>query len=242
VDCPCESGAAREKKEDAFVTGRLRTRVMRRGAAFTRYLAAIDNADAPDYAAALSAAIEECRQLGYERVRTRHQQAWRDYFRTCRVEIPDPAAMHVYDVGRYLIRANLHPSGFLPMGIFSYLWQGVMFWDSAFAVQALLTCGNLAEAHRVLAHLETYLPEGRKIAKEQHQARGARLEWTVEIERFTHYPFVTKQVHNNAWWAHALYLFYNHSADRDFLQRHFGTIEEFLVFLTDSFLEDRGIA
>ncbi len=238
-DCECVSGSANEKKKEAFVHGRLQTRPLHKGESFTRYLVAIDNEDAGNYRRALAATVAQCRQLGYRRIRDRHQQEWRDYFATSRIKIPDPATAFVYEVSRYVLRANLHPSGFLPMANLPYLWQGVMFWDAGFAVAALLAAGNHAEARRVVENLHTYRALGRAEAK-RHGARGMRLEWTVERDQFTKYPFLTKQVHNNAWWAHTIYAVYQATGDRRFLRRNFPLMEELLVFLTDAFLEDRG--
>lgn len=238
-DVPCARGESSVRKGKVFVHGKLRTRPLAKGESFTRYLVAIDSADERDYRSALKRAMGRCRRLGYGRIRARHCAEWKAYFATSRVEIPGPSLAHVYDVSRYLIRANQHPSGFLPMGGFPYLWQGVMFWDAGFAVEAWLGSGNLAEARRTLDHVATYLPMARKLAR-RFGLRGARLEWTVEKERFTPYPVLVKQVHNNAWWAHAIYAYFDRTNDRRFLRKLFPLMEELLVFLADGFLEERG--
>ncbi|HCE43251.1 MAG TPA: hypothetical protein DET40_06865 [Lentisphaeria bacterium] len=238
-DCDSASGTATDRKKDVFVYGSLRTRPMYKGESFTRYLAVLDNEDARNYRDAMDAAIDECRTLGYERIKRRHHKEWRAYFATSYAEIPDPSVSFLYDVGRYMLRANLHPSGFLPMGSLPYLWQGIMFWDAGFVVKALLDCGNLEEAGRILEHLHTYMPEARKLAG-QFGASGARLEWTAENRKFTKYQHLVTQIHNNAWWVHIIYSYYRHTNDVKFLRRNIGVMEEFLLFVTDRFIEDCG--
>jgi hypothetical protein len=238
-DCDVVAGSVEEKKKDVFVYGRMRTRMFRRGESFTRYLLALDNDDAPNYRAALDKTLGECCNLGYRRIRDRHQAEWLDYFSDSRVELPDPVAQFTYDFGRYLIRGNLHPTGFLPMGITPHLWQCCMFWDSGFATEAILGSGHIEEARRVLDHLRVYMPRARADAK-KYKARGAHLQWTVEREKFTHYPFQVTQVHNNAMWANTILRFWRYTGDAAFLRRNIDIVEEFLLFLHDFILEDRG--
>jgi len=236
-DCESSGGSATAKKKNVFVFGQLQTRTMRSGESFTRYLAAIDNADTKNPSVALDATIAECRRLGYHRLRDRHQKEWQAYFATSRVEIPAPSVSFIYDTSRYLVRANLHPSGFLPMGNLPYLWQGVMFWDAGFALEAFMTSGNITEARRVLEHLNVYMPAGRAMAR---RYGGARLEWTVEQGQFTQYPSLTMQVHNNTWWAHSIHALHRYTNDLQFLRRNFRNFEDLIVFVADYFLEDRG--
>lgn len=238
-DCECEAGKASKRDRDGFVHGYVQTRAFRRGESFTRYLVALDNIDARRYRQALQETVDHCRASGYRRLHAQHQQAWARYFNTCHIDLPDPAVAFAYDVSRYFLRANLDPSGFLPMGNLPYLWQGVQFWDAGFGVQAFLGCGNRTEAARVLTHLTTYRQAGRALAR-NHRARGMQLEWTVERDQITPYPFLTRQVHNNAWWAHLIYHYASTTADGTFLRRHLPLMEELLLFLVDAFLEDRG--
>jgi len=238
-DCEIVAGSAEEKKKDVFVYGRMRTRMFRKGESFTRYLVAIDNDDSKNHRVALDCTLSECRRLGYKRVRDRHQKEWLSYFAASRVKLPDPATQFLYDFGRYLVRANLHPTGFLPMGVTPHLWQCCMFWDSCFAIEAILGSGHVAEARRALEHLRVYLPRARADAK-KYKSRGAHLEWTVEREKFTRYPFLVTQVHNNAMWANTILRFWRYTGDAAFLRRHIDIAEGFLLFLHDFILEDRG--
>jgi hypothetical protein len=242
-DCEGRTGKVTEKKEDELVYGELQTRLLRGGESFTRYLAAVDNQDDPNYGEALEGAIAECRELGYQRLRERHEKGWQDYFAASRVEIPDPRIAYVYDVGRYRLRSLLHPSGFLPVGGLPYLWQGLMFWDSTLAVAAWLGCGNTQEAGNVLAHLETYMEGARELAR-RLSAPGARLEWTVGIKEFMRTdpigPEPEGETYSNAVWAHAIYSYFQYTQDAHFLAEHFHIMEEYLLFLVGYTLQNRG--
>lgn len=234
----CEESPDHTEK-GRFVSGWIRTCSMKAGQSFTRYLIAVDNLDTPDYEAEAEKTLRECKKFSFASIHNQHIKEWKKYFSTCLVDIPDPAISYIYDVSRYIIKSNLHPSGFLPMGIMPYLWQGVMFWDACFAVMAMIECGNIEEARNVLEHLYIYMSEARKTAR-THNAKGARLEWTVEMNKFTDYGFITKQIHNNSMWAHAIFSFYNHTNEKTFLKKMFPLAEEFLMFVIDAFIEDRG--
>ena len=112
LDCESATGKATEKKEEVFVDGQLQSRLMHTGESFTRYLVAIDNEDAGDYRAALEAALAECRELGYQRLRDRHQKEWQDYFAASRIEIPDAAVAYTYNVGPLPYPRQSAPVGF----------------------------------------------------------------------------------------------------------------------------------
>ena len=244
VDCPAGDSWTLEGEGENVVGGCMETRKFGSGESFTRYLAAIDNHDADEPEPALETTLEHCRDLGRDALRERHEAEWEAYFATCRVELPDPALRYLYDVSRYFLRANLHPSGFLPMGLFPYLWQGVMFWDAGFAVQAWNGTGNTEEARRVLEHLSVYREEGHREAQRFGEgARGMRLQWTFTRDRFVDYPQWTqgnRQIHNNGWWAHVIHTYYEATGDRAFLERTIGVMGELLLFLCSRFVEDRG--
>jgi hypothetical protein len=241
-DLPCAAAREIRDAEQGTAIGKTTTTSLRRGQSVTRYLAVVDNEDAADVEAEWRRLLAECRALGYEALKARHQEDWAGYFGASRVRIPDPAVQHVYELGRYLIRAVQHPrSGFTPIGNLPHLWQGVMFWDSSFALEALLGCGNSAEANRMIAHLQRLMPLARDCARRQG-ARGARLEWTVTSRAFTDYGGPTAQFHNNAVWARAAFLCYAYTGDRAVLAGHVGLMEDYLLFMVDHCLTENGPA
>jgi len=239
MDCQaCEENRDQTEK-GRFVSGWIRSCRMKTGQSFTRYLIAVDNLDAPDYETEAEKILNERKKSSFAVSFNKHVKEWEKYFSKSVLDIPDSSISCIYDVSRYVIKANLHPSGFLPVGIMPYLWQGVMFWDSCFSVMAMLGCGNIEEARNVLEHLAIYMTEARKKAR-AYNAKGARLEWTVEKEKFTDYGFMVKQIHNNAMWAHTIFSFFNYTDDRQFLKKMFPIAEELLLFVVDAFIEDKG--
>lgn len=239
-DIPCASATVCDTKIDKWVKSEMTTRPLRAGESVTRYVAAIDSMDAPDFNAALDCRVSESRKLGFQRILEQHLQDWQNYFATSSVCLPDPGMQHIYEMGRYLIRATQYPEkGFLPIGVLPSLWQGAMFWDAAFAVEALLSCGNPCEAQAVLAHIQRLMPLARRWARKFH-ARGARLEWTITTTDFSDYGHPCLQFHNNAVWAHMAFLCYRYSGDLEVLRRLFDVLEEFVIFLADHCLQDRG--
>jgi len=237
-DCP-GMPAKHEYPGKTDFTAVLRTCRMKAGQSFTRYLIAVDERDDADFEKAARRILSKCQNSNFYKIYNDHREHWRRYSSTMSLKIPDGKISHIYNVSRYIIKANLHPSGFLPVGIMPYLWQSVMFWDACFAVEALIGTGNICEAKKVLEHLLVYEDEGRKLAQ-QHGRKGIRLEWTVEENRFTKYNFLTEQIHNNAMWAYQIFLFYRYTKDNEFLKKMFHFAEQLLLFIADGFLFDMG--
>ncbi|MCM8814530.1 MAG: hypothetical protein NC931_00890 [Candidatus Omnitrophica bacterium] len=236
-DCPAKAARHEYPKKTEFIA-LLRTCNMKKGQSFTRYLIVIDNRDQHNFEDQARKILQQCQNASFQKIHSQHRNLWKDYFSTSIVNIPDPAVLHIYKTSRYIIRANLHPSGFLPMGIMPYLWQGVMFWDACFAVEAMLGCGNFSEAKKVLEHLIVYQDEGKKLAQ-AHNSKGIRLEWTAEEIRFTDYGFLTKQIHNNAMWAHQIFQFYHYTGEIALLKKLFPFAQDLLFFIVSGFLQDR---
>ena len=176
--------------------------------------------------------IEEIRRDGISGLRERHLIEWEEYFSRSKVEVPDPAAQFLYDLSRYMLKANHHPSGFQPVGLLPYQWQGAMFWDAATALEAFVTSGNTAEARDIRRHVLNLLPEGRDLAAKLGN-NGARIEWTKNLDSFTQYDPPSRQFHNNAVWARSFCLLNEYLAEDD--ASHLGPVAEYLEFLLDEF-------
>lgn len=211
------------------------TEVFHQGATFWRIMALQDSregegeGDNPD--ALCEELLGRVARLGVEGLAAAHRVGWEEYFATSSVTLPDPTAQFLYEVSRYNIKANLHPCGLLPMGTLPYLWQGAMFWDAAFGHQALLGCGNFAEARSITNHLATLEGHGRDLARAMG-SEGIRLEWTVNLFDFSKYDPPTFQIHNNAVWAHCAFLEEIYQA-RELDERMVGFVRGLLAFLVD---------
>lgn len=176
--------------------------------------------------------IEGIRRDGISGVRERHLIEWEEYFSRSKIEVPNQAAQFLYDLSRYMLKANHHPSGFQPVGLLPYQWQGAMFWDAATAMEAFVTSGNAAEARDIRRHVLSLLPEGRELAAELGNG-GARIEWTKNLESFTQYDPPSRQFHNNAVWARSFCLLNEYLAEED--SSHLGPVAEYLQFMLDEF-------
>lgn len=205
-----------------------------------RILSVQDTKEGEDAANRCQEALERIEQLGIAGLREAHCEEWAAYFGTCAVELPDPAAQYLYEVSRYIIKANLHPCGYLPMGNLPSHWQGAMFWDASFGHQALAGCGNLTEAETIGNHLLGLEDEGRKQAATLGSP-GIRIEWTVNLFDFSSYDPPCRQIHNNAVWAHCFFVLADHQGKR-LDTRTLAFVRDLLVFLVDQLLPDGGKA
>ena len=203
------------------------------GARFWRAVSFQDDREGGNPPEVSASLLKQLREDGIEPLRERHLLEWQEYFAKSNVELPDPAAQHVYDLSRYLLKANHHPQGYQPVGLLPYQWQGVMFWDATFALEAFLTCGNESEARAIAGQVKRLLPEGRALAARLGNS-GARIEWTTNLDAFTTYEPPTRQLHNNAAWARSfcsLGEYLGESPRPD----DFAAIEDLLRFLIEEF-------
>lgn len=238
LDVPCQPQIRTNpvfKTVQAYTT----TKSLHAGQCVTRYLAVVDNVDNPRFESEIERIYNEYKNSGYSAVLNRHRSLWGSYFETSGIKLPDPAAQFIYDVSRYVLKAVHGPSGFQPVGLLPYIWQGVMFWDACFVVEALLGSGNSREANEVLECVASHLPRARELSN-RFGGRGARLEWTVTEEEFTPYPGLVTQFHNNADWVHAAYQTFAYTGDKRILAERIQLMEEFLLFLVDFCLETKG--
>lgn len=200
---PVESVSERRERHPAHTQVRQVTGLCGQGDRLWRVLAIQDDYEGGEPEAVCEKLLHKARELGPDGLWQQHCEKWKEYFATSVVVLPDKTAQFLYDVSRYLIKANLHPDGFLPMGMLPYQWQGVAFWDGWFAQQAFLGCGNLAEADVILGHFHKLEAEGRALAAE-HRSPGVRIEWTTGLREMNRYPEPNLQIHNNAVWAYGI--------------------------------------
>lgn len=202
-----------------------------------RMLAIQDDYEGDDPQARCEALLQEAKKQGPDGLWQRHCQKWKEYFSTSVVVLPDKAAQFVYDVSRYFIRANLHPSGFMPMGFLPYQWQGAAFWDGWFAQQAFLECGNHEEADRIAGRFPELEEEGRRLAA-QHNSPGIRIEWTSGIYEMNRYSSPNLQIHNNAVWAYGI-LQQSLYTGKAVPPRRLAFVEGLLIFVLDRVLSGK---
>lgn len=203
------------------------------GARFWRAVCFQDDREGGNPATACAELIRELKIHGIQAIREKHLLEWDEYFSKSRVELPDAAAQYLYEVSRYMLKANHHPQGFQPVGLLPYQWQGAMFWDATYVQESYLGCGNVCEARAISRQIGSLLPEGRKLAAEMGNA-GARIEWTNNLNSFTQYDPPSRQFHNNAAWAKSFSLVGEYMAERPSAEE-LNAIEDMLRFLIEEF-------
>lgn len=176
--------------------------------------------------------IQELRRDGLRIFREKHLIEWEEYFSQSKVELPEPSVQYLYDLSRYVMKANHHPTGFQPVGLLPYQWQGAMFWDAATVMEAFVTSSNVTEAKEICGQIQKLLPEGRVLANRLGNS-GARMEWTVNLDSFTPYEPPSRQFHNNAVWAKAFCMLDRYVAEPSGAAAE--PAAELLLFLTQEF-------
>ena len=88
--------------------------------------------------------------IDYTGLRERHIAAWKSYFDTLTVKLPDSELQYAYELSRYIVKGNQFSTGALPAGPLPYHWGGGVCcpFDSALQHHAFLQSGNFAEALR----------------------------------------------------------------------------------------------
>jgi len=125
---------------------------VREGASFSRCMVCADDSEKEN----VDTVIEKKERIikkGQEVLRGKHHENWAKYFSTCSIEIPDKKLQYVYDLSRYVIKANCNlTSGVILLGILPNLWRGGICcsYDAQFALRALITAGNKKEYERFL--------------------------------------------------------------------------------------------
>lgn len=227
----------REEKHPAFREASQCTDLCYKGDRIWRAIAIQDDYEGCDPALSCNRLLQEAQGLGPDKLWERHCEKWKSYFSSSTVVLPDQSAQFLYNVSRYLIKANLHPDGFLPMGILPYQWQGVAFWDGWFAQQAFLSCGNVGEGGAILDHFLKMQEQGRVLAQE-HDSPGARIEWTTGLNEMNRYAEPNLQIHNNAAWAYAIFDHENYTGI-DISQEKLKFAKSLLLFVIDRVLSGR---
>ncbi len=203
------------------------------GARFWRAVSFQDDREGGNPEESSAKLLKELREEGIEPLRERHLLEWENYFNKSNVELPDPAAQYVYELSRYMLKANHHPQGYQPVGLLPYQWQGVMFWDASFAQEAFLNCGNVNEARAISGQIKRLLPEAKALAARLGNS-GARIEWTANLHAFTTYDPPSRQFHNNAAWARSFCLLGEYLGAPP-ARGDLAAIEDLLRFLIEEF-------
>ena len=105
----------------------------------------------------------------------RHKAAWRKYYSTSSVQIPDAKLMRMRVMAEYQLKCNVTHWA-LPVGIFPSHWNGNSFaFDELYGMQGLLSSGHFDEARHVADFRFNTLGQAKK--RVGGGGRGARWYW-----------------------------------------------------------------
>ena len=111
----------------------------------------------------------------YADLEKRHEAAWRKYYSTSSVQIPDAKLMRMRVMAEYQLKCNVTRWA-LPVGIFPSHWNGNSFaFDELYGMQGLLSSGHFDEARHVADFRFNTLGQAKK--RVGGGGRGARWYW-----------------------------------------------------------------
>ncbi|MCX6984993.1 MAG: hypothetical protein NT118_09640, partial [Lentisphaerae bacterium] len=129
---------------------------LKSGGGMTRFVCISDSSEKTDYQSFVIDKIADCKKRGYKKIRSEHIGVWNGYFEQSSITIPDKESEYLYNLSRYMMRANLHPeTGGLTVGMLPYIYGGGTYvpYDAWYMHQALLLTNNIKEAAK---HLDYY--------------------------------------------------------------------------------------
>lgn len=156
---------------------------------------------------------------------TVNQQVLTDFWHQSRVEISDPKLQKgiQYNLLQLLQAAGRNgQTNIAAKGLTGPGYEGHYFWDTEMYMLPFFIFTNPAIAKQLLVYRYNILAQARDRAREVGVARGALFPWrTINGEEASAYfPAGTAQYHINADIAHAVKLYFNVTADDDFLRTY----------------------
>jgi hypothetical protein len=111
----------------------------------------------------------------YADLARRHEAAWRTYYVTSHVQVPDAKLMRMRAMAEYQLKCNVTRWA-LPVGIFASHWNGNSFaFDELYGIQGLLSAGHFDEAKHVADFRFRTLGQAKR--RVGGGGRGARWYW-----------------------------------------------------------------
>lgn len=157
-----------------------------------------------------------------------------------------------YDFGRYLLIASSRP-GSLPatlQGIWNHRIQPP--WESKYTINIntemnywpAMECGLGECVEPLTTLLERMKESGRKTADEMYGCRGFLAHhntdiWADTAPQDTYIP-ATYWVMGAAWLSLVIWEYYEYTLDQEWLEKHYDTLEQAVLFFHDYLVEDQG--
>ena len=147
----------------------------------TKFLVVEDSSESDEYIKNLELKVASCINDGWEKLKSRHEASWSEYFAKSEINVPDSELQYLFELGRYSTRAHLHPeTGGLTVGMLPHLWSGGIYcpYDAFFMHQALLLGNNTKEAGKHLSYYERQYEAGKDVVRELNSVGTAFSGWT----------------------------------------------------------------
>ena len=157
-----------------------------------------------------------------------------------------------YDFGRYLLISSSRP-GSLPatlQGIWNHRIQPP--WESKYTINIntemnywpAMECGLGECVEPLTSLLERMKESGRKTAEEMYGCRGFLAHhntdiWADTAPQDTYIP-ATYWVMGAAWLSLIIWEYYEYTLDQEWLEKHYDTLEQAVLFFHDYLVEDQG--
>lgn len=210
---------------------------------FTRYTCLVDNVDSGEISPEqkLHEIWDKVVDLQYDQLLAEHSAYWRNYNSVSSISLPGREDIEkIYDFSNYCIKATQEKStGFTPVGIQPFLWNGYQFWDSSFFQYAWLSGNHIEESEKFCRFLISRHSDASDLARKMG-APGARMAWRTGRDRFEIFAENVKQYHNNSAAAYCLYLHYLVSGDKDLLEESFPMMDDLVIFMVHETVKDCG--
>ncbi|MEI8245385.1 MAG: hypothetical protein WCI51_06110 [Lentisphaerota bacterium] len=220
----------------AWRGGRLSVRNIRQKMQLTQYLFIGDTLDYDNPVLAAKTIRNKITSMNYAGILREHATAWNSYQRRSSIRTGNPDIDYLCLVSNYLLKAHQHPvDGSTPTGMYPWLWQGKIFWDSFFMHEAFLRNNKMAEAEKLSLFNLKILPQARRNAElwKQKYGRGdgARYGWCTNRQGCCNHLLEIDEFHNNAVVAVSAFNQFRFTGDRAQLQILFPVIKEAVDFL-----------
>ncbi len=216
--------------------GRILVRNIRPEMQLTQYLFVGDTRDYDDPFQAVETIRMKISSLNYTGILREHVTVWNAYQRRSSIRTGNPEIDYLYLVSNYLLKAHQHPvDGSTPTGMYPWLWQGKIFWDSFFMHEAFLRNNKMAEAEKLSLFNLKILPQARLNAglwKQKYgRGEGARYGWCTDHQGRCNHLLEIDEFHNNAVVAVSAFNQFRFTGNHIQLQNLFPVIKDAVDFI-----------
>lgn len=183
---------------------------------------------------------------GYDSLREKHLDFWKQYFAVSSISIPDEQFQYFYDASMYHFKAMQNPiTGGIPVNNLRRTWSSHIFWDSYFLQRALLEANHRHEALEGCRFFQRTVDHAERHAREEFGGKGLKWDWEITQDGRKAYGTLLHmkfQVHNNGSYANEIMGYYDYTQDKAYLEEFYPILHGLATFFMTSIVEhtERG--